>query len=137
MADRFQALEQAFHFGFVFGAQERIARRGKLAALGAGRKEFAPELLIRDTVDEGVLGTAAEVAEQALAGIDVSGVEEQHPTVATESQANDKRRNPGSPVEPQYLVPGDDLLSDGEVMLVDLDGWLKSEEDEECRTGYK
>src|SRR5260370_25233008 len=77
------------------------------------------------------------MAEQTLASVNIPCVEQQNTPVSGERQFHNQGGNPGSPVESQNFSPGDNALSDGNVMLVNFDGRLDAEEDEKSCTGKK
>lgn len=132
MSYSFQALEKAFHFGLVIGTEKLVARSGQLAALDARGEQLAPELLVRNSIDERFARAAAKMTEKALSRVDAAGIDQRHVAVAAESEVDNQRRHAGSAVEPEDFVPRNDAFADGEVMLIDLNGRLKGEGDQDA-----
>src|SRR5207248_3256560 len=95
---RLEPLIEALDLGLVFGPEDAVAREGGLLAL-AGCQNFAPILAIGDAVDQGIAREAAQVAEQAVAGIEISGVDQQQTRVVEERDADDERGDPAGAVQ--------------------------------------
>src|SRR5579872_4890126 len=126
MADGFQALEHALDVGFVFGQEQRVARRrGLFAVLGLGGN-FAPELAIRHTVDESFAREAAEMAQKAVGCIGIAGVHQQELRFVGKCELHDqwKRR---APIEPADLRPWKHLAGELQMRLMDFDGRTQRE----------
>src|ERR1051325_5416837 len=68
--DRLQTLEHPLHFLFVFGTQQRIARRSKLL----GRLNLAPELPVWNSIEQRFARVAAEMTKQTGGRIEIAGI---------------------------------------------------------------
>jgi hypothetical protein len=94
MTDGLQPLKEAFYLSLVIGTKQLVLGRWKLPAFHAGRQYLAPKLLVRDTVDESFARAAAEVAKEALSGIDIAGINEHNPVIAGQGEMYDEWRYP-------------------------------------------
>src|SRR5205814_1583488 len=99
----------------------------------AGCQNFAPILAIGDAVDQGIAREAAQVAEQAVAGIEISGVDQQQTRVVEERDADDERGDPAGAVQAADIHPGNNAAADGNVAFVNFDGGTKGQNEEEAR----
>ena len=112
MANRFQPLEQAFDFRFVFGPQQLIPRGRKLAALLSRAGSTSPQNWRYGIPSiKRILCAAAKVTQEALARVDVAGVDEHHPAFAGERELHDQRRHPGSAIETPDFRPGNNAAA--------------------------
>jgi hypothetical protein len=90
MADRLEPLEQALYLSFIVRPQQLVLRRRELAALYSRRQNLAPELLVRDSVYQGILGAPPKMAKEAFTGIDIARVDQHHPAVPRERQMDNE-----------------------------------------------
>ena len=127
MAYCFQPLEEAFHFRLVIGAEKLVAWSSQLTALQAWWEQLAPELLVRNSIDQRLARATAKVAKEALSCVYAAWINERDPAIAGESEVHHQWRHAGSAIEAKDFVPWNDTFTHGEVMLVDLNGRLQGE----------
>src|SRR5947199_9587657 len=89
VANCLEPLVEAFHFGLVFRPEDSIPRK-RLFAL-AGREDLAPVLAVRDAVDERVAREAPQVAQEAVAGIEIAGIYKDQSRIVEKGDADDQR----------------------------------------------
>src|ERR1017187_1676692 len=77
--DGFQSLIKALDFRLVLRPQDPIPGHGglRLFSLVTRGQNLSPVLAVGDAVDESVPGETPEVAKQAVAGIEVAGINQQ------------------------------------------------------------
>src|SRR5271166_1544245 len=88
---RLQLLEQALHFGFVFGKQQRNARGWQLPASGGCGDRLAPELTIWHAVDQRLARVPPQIAQQPTRRFGIAGVDHQVLRLVGQCQADHQR----------------------------------------------
>jgi hypothetical protein len=103
-----QTLKETLNLSFIFGSEKLVSGRRQLAAIRATRQDFSPELTIRNSINQGILGTAPQVTQEALACIDIAGVNQQNAPVTRKRKVYDQGSHPGSPIKFPDFGPRND-----------------------------
>ena len=77
-------------FQQAFVIQHQQGASAQVEASARAGHGFAPELAVGNTIDERFAGKAAEMAEQAVAGIRIAGVNHEDARFVGECEANDE-----------------------------------------------
>jgi hypothetical protein len=102
-------------------------RRGRRSGAGHGRRvglggrEFAPELAIRDAVEQSLSRKPAQVPEQRSRGLPAARVKQKHAAAVGEREVYGQGRNPSGPIHAPDFIPPDRASADQEVGLADFD----------------
>ena len=120
VANSLQEEIEALNFFFVFRAEHAVARRTQLLRVGTSQ-QFAPILAIWRAVDHSVCRHLTQGAQQVLAAIYFTGINQHHCIVVVERKLYYQRGDPVGAVYPSHILPGNDLFADFEMGVIHLD----------------
>ena len=71
------------------------------------------------------------MAQQAVAAIEVAGINQQEARIVEQSEPDDQGRNPAGTVQAADVHPGNDSPAHGDVSFVNLDGRAEGQQEKQ------